>query len=361
MWARLAKLATRGTAKSAASSVAAPVRDLEASLERISRQEEQGDVRGALAAAIALLRATGDGRAGAAAMRLRHLAFQRAEHGRADWPPPAPDLFPGQGVPEIAASELNVQTLGAAIQHHGALIIRGFIGSELAADLRETVDRAIALSEQVRAGDLSAEGSAWYQRAPMSIDHEVNKSRVFTQMEGSAVLAGDSPRAFEILLDLYEKLGVFDAVEGYLGERPALSLAKTVLRRVPVTNGTDWHQDGAFLGAHIRVVNLWLALSDCGEDAPGLDMAPWRINEIVETGTNGSYFPWAVGPGTVAAICPPEKVLTPVFRAGDAMMFDHLFLHRTAVRPHMTKSRYALESWMFAPSTFPEENFPLVV
>ena len=36
----------------------------------------------------------------------------------------------------------------------------------------------------------------------------------------------------------------------------------------------DWHQDGAFLGEGISTLNLWLPLSDCGDDAPGPRPAP---------------------------------------------------------------------------------------
>ena len=44
--------------------------------------------------------------------------------------------------------------------------------------------------------------------------------------------------------------------------------------------------------------------------------------------------------------------MRPVFEAGDALLFDHLFLHRTAVDPGMTRDRYAVEAWFLAPSTY---------
>ena len=47
--------------------------------------------------------------------------------------------------------------------------------------------------------------------------------------------------------------------------------------------------------------------------------------------------------------------------AGDALIFDHLFLHQTYIRPTMTRERYALESWFFAPSVFPADQIPFVV
>ena len=55
---------------------------------------------------------------------------------------------------------------------------------------------------------------------------------------------------------MYSECGLTDLVAGYLGERPALSLEKWTLRRVPPTANTSWHQDGAFLGETVRTVNV---------------------------------------------------------------------------------------------------------
>ena len=55
-----------------------------------------------------------------------------------------------------------------------------------------------------------------------------------------------------------------------------------------------WHQDGAFLGQGIRTVNVWIALTDCGVDAPSMDMVPRRMTDIVPTGTEGALMSWTV-------------------------------------------------------------------
>lgn len=297
-----------------------------------------------------------------AIVRLRNTAFERGLPSPS-WPPSCTDIFHGrEGIPEIEARQLDARTLGAAIRNRGSLIIRGLIPEGFAAEMRERIDKAMSVAGELRASGREWEtGSPWYSRNPATRDHPVVHARHFTEMGDGSVLAADSPETFERIIAQYERMGVFKAVEGYLGERPALSLGKTVLRRIPVTNGTDWHQDGAFLGADIRVVNLWVTLSDCGVDAPGLDVLAKRFTNVLETGTRGAKFNWSVGPGLVDDMQPETKVQTPVFRAGDAMMFDQLCLHRTGVRPGMTKMRYAIESWMFAPSAFPMDQFPLFV
>ena len=90
------------------------------------------------------------------------------------------------------------------------------------------------------------------------------------------------------LMELFEDTGIAALIEAYFGERPALSANKCTLRRVPIDTNTNWHQDGAFLGRDVRSLNLWLALSPCGVDAPGLDIVPQRFDEILPTGTEGA-------------------------------------------------------------------------
>jgi hypothetical protein len=89
------------------------------------------------------------------------------------------------------------------------------------------------------------------------------------------VWTADSPRMLYELLSLYESIGLHDAAETYLGERPAISLRKCTLRCVPPDlDAAAWHQDGAFLGSQVRSLNVWLALSECGGDTPAPRVRP---------------------------------------------------------------------------------------
>ena len=92
-----------------------------------------------------------------------------------------------------------------------------------------------------------------------------------------------------------------------------------------------------------------------------MDLLPRRLDRVVETGTGGAIFDWAVGPQTVETLAVDSPVVRPEYRAGDAMLFDDLFLHRTAIDESMTRARYAIESWFFAPSAYPEQYVPLMV
>jgi hypothetical protein len=164
----------------------------------------------------------------------------------------------------------------------------------------------------------------------------------------------------QMMFEAYEAVGLRTVIADYLGERPVLSANKCTFRRVPLSSSTDWHQDGAFLGAGIRALNVWIALTECGTDSPGMDLVPKRFDEVVETGTGGAIFDWAVGPETVARVAADAPVVRPHFQAGDALLFDDLFLHRTAIEPAMTRPRYAIESWFFAPTSYPTGQVPLV-
>jgi hypothetical protein len=70
---------------------------------------------------------------------------------------------------------------------------------------------------------------------------------------------------------------------------------------------------------------------------------------------------WGVGTGVVGVVCKEYgvNVVSPVFRAGDAVFFDQLLLHRIGVRPGMTRERYAIEAWHFGASRFPMCQVPL--
>jgi hypothetical protein len=171
----------------------------------------------------------------------------------------------------------------------------------------------------------------------------------------------DSPRNLADVVSMIRSKGVDRVIEGYFGERPALSIGKSTLRRVPPREDSyDWHQDGAFLGESIRTVNFWLCLSHCG-DASGLGMVPRRLQYIVETGTHGAHFEWSVGHDLAVELAEGRPIESAVYRPGDAVFFDQMNLHRTEGRPGLTKDRYAIESWFFAPSTYPMDWGPLVI
>jgi hypothetical protein len=277
------------------------------------------------------------------------------------WPPATTNLFSDVvGIPEINRSELNVEKLRSAIFNKGSLIVRQLITPSEAQAAIDDVNSSFEKYDDAIVGKPLEESAPWFVPFKSSErlgdtefsawSPEDRGSRHWVR-DGGGVLAADSPRTFSHL------------IQAYLGERPALSVKKTTLRRVAhdgdAANG--WHQDGAFLGEGIRTINLWIALTDCGVDAPTMDMVPKRLHEIAPTGTHGAAFDWSVSREIVdecSADLPPVRLQ---FKAGDAILFDEMNLHCTAIAPGMTKDRYAIEAWFFAPSCYPMNQLPLMV
>lgn len=295
-------------------------------------------------------------------VQLRHAACASlpAVDPARPWPPDQPDPFPDVvgDVPEIDRAALTAPVLGGALQHHGSLLVRGLVDPATATELREAIDAAFDAFDAAD-GDTPAVPTPWFQPfKPGGRGHPATDlARVVVRSHGG-VLAADSPRSLFLLTEALAPTAA--VIAEHLGERPALSSDKCVLRKCPPDAGTDWHQDGAFLGEGIRTVNVWVSLTDCGVDSPGLDIVPRRIGEVVETGSHGAQFDWSVGPGMVEQVAQGVDVIRPPFEAGDALLFDEVFLHRTGVAPGMVRPRYAIETWFFAPSRYPEAQIPIV-
>lgn len=277
------------------------------------------------------------------------------------WPPLLKDPFPEmeEGVPQIGPERLTGEMLGGAILNHGLLLVRGLVDQAAVQRLTKVLERSFDEAQGYRQDDSQRVLGRYFAPYPLDESCEMTANDREFVIRGAGVWTADSPPSMDVLIEELRRAGVVQVIEDYLGEPAYLSVGKSTLRRVPPTSGAGWHQDGAFLGADIRTVNCWLALSDCGEDSPGLDIYPGRLNHIVETGTQDAPYDWAVGDAVVEAL--PKRWVAPRFKAGDALFFDQLMLHRTGVRPGMTRDRLAIETWMFAGSTFPVRQIPLAL
>ena len=147
-------------------------------------------------------------------------------------------------------------------------------------------------------------------------------------------------------------------VEGYLGEKPAISGQKCTLRKATPDVPGGWHQDGKFMGP-VRSVNVWLSLSRCGDVAPSMDVVPKRLDDFVRTGGPGTMMDNQIGQQDADEAAGDAGIVRPIFEPGDALIFDHLFLHKTGSDPSMPNPRYAIESWFFGPSAYPDNYVPI--
>lgn len=298
-------------------------------------------------------------------LQLRHATYATVEREApsvSSWPPPHDNRFAEvPGIPEVDAAALTGEVIRAGVVGRGALIVRGLLPGDTARRIIDHVDRAFAGQDAwAAAGEADGDYGPWFAPFEPAEGYPPMSTPRHWVGGGGGVFAADSPRAAFHVLEAFAEAGIVDAVAGHLGERPALSGKKWTLRRVPLTAGTSWHQDGAFLGEALRTVNVWIALSSAGDVAPGLEVVARRFDEILPTGTEGAFFDWSVSDAVARDAAGEHPIVRPVFTPGDAILFDDMTLHRTLITAAMTEPRYAIESWFFAPSAYPDGGVPLV-
>lgn len=157
--------------------------------------------------------------------------------------------------------------------------------------------------------------------------------RVLSAHEGGSL-------RLDAVLDLDEVLRALQPrLRPVLGEGAELLAGQCWVRRARPPH--SWHQDGAlhagFAGGDtlLPIVTCWLALTDCGIDAPSL--------EWVEPPEARLLMPADLTDAVVRARHEPAAFRQGVFRAGDALAFGGGLLHRSHVTPAMHRPRTSLE------------------
>jgi hypothetical protein len=337
--------------------------------ERAHADEADGRLRDAVSAWTEVNRLHPDPDVEERLVRLRcELALGQARGSAPDqWPPTVDDPFPDvEGrVPDIDVDDLTSEVLGGAIVHHGCLLVRGMLAGDGVAPMRETIDRALAGRQEHLDGVPVAETRPWYSPCntwDAVTPDKARNGRKYSDKSGSAVHACDSPRAIFHITELLENGPVLAVIAEYLGEHPVMSANKTMLRRVPPDAKPSWHQDGSFMGQQTRTVNLWLALSDCGEgcSAPGLALVPRRLDRSLRGEvSNGDII---LTPDQFEEASGGIGAIRPTFAPGDALLFDELLAHANGGgQPGLSRPRYAVEAWLFAPSSVPAGYLPIFV
>jgi hypothetical protein len=265
-------------------------------------------------------------------------------------PPPGPQ----SRIPEVTPAELTPELLRASILQYGCLLVRGLMDGEKATRVATDIDHAFEVRSGLSGGESDPDG--FYSEMTPEPPFEIG-GRNWIE-EGGGVLAADSPRLMFDMLESFEEAGLRTVIGGYLGEKPAISAQKCTLRKATPDVGGAWHQDGKFMGP-VRSLNVWLALSRCGDVAPSMDVIPRRLDDYAPTGTEGTVLDYQVSQAVAEEVAGDAGIVRPIFDPGDALLFDELFLHQTGSDPSMPNPRYAIESWFFGPSAYPEDYAPI--
>ena len=295
-------------------------------------------------------------------LELRHLLGIRrltANGAKADFPTPDYDnLRESETLPEFSRDELTPELLRAGILRDGCVLVRGLVDRDTALAFADQIDRSFAERAKLAGGQPAADG--YYEEFEPKAPYSVDEGARMWVMEGGGVLAPDAPMLTFEMLEMYRSAGLPALIGGYLGEPAAISVQKTTLRKADPSVPGAWHQDGAFMG-DVRALNLWLSLSRCGDESPGLDIVPRRLDEIVATTTDEALLSYQVSQAKAEEAAGDKPIMRPIFEPGDALFFDEMFLHQTGSDPSMPKPRYAIESWFFGGSAFPGEYAPIAV
>ena len=311
-------------------------------------------------------RTAGDRDAERRLLRLRHIAGMRLVDDPvtdASFAEPDFDALPdGSGsaaapLPEIAAGAVTPGLLRAGILRDGCLLVRGLVDRDDALALAAQIARAFAERQRWQEGRGSTAG--YYDEFFPHTRYGDVFGRPWIE-QGGGLLAADAPMLDFQMMDLFDRAGLGELVSGYLGEPALISVHKTTLRKADPSVPGAWHQDGFFMG-EVRSINLWLSLSRCGDESPGLDILPRRLDHYVATATEEAQLDYTISQQRVEEAAGETPVIRPIFEPGDALFFDELFLHQTGSDPAMRKPRYAVENWFFGGSAFPAEYAPIAV
>jgi len=265
----------------------------------------------------------------------REILKTRAQRGQVNstWPASV-DVFSGtKGIPEIMAGELSAETLASGILHHGALLVRGLYSP----------------GQLERLQELSAS-----QEAANRLDNSP---------------LGCTAHTLFGLLEVYRDCGLLDAVRDYLADEPLLFGERTKLRHHRAERdkyaAIPWHQDVNFFGRKSFAVNCWAAVTGIGEGNPGLGIIPKRVDERVgwreEDGIAPLEYGKAISQDTLSGLGTEGLAVYPVLNPGDALLFDEMTVHQTAVRRWELTEQIVTISWFFPASRFPEWGTPLAV
>jgi hypothetical protein len=294
-------------------------------------------------------------------LHLRNLAGIRLIEAGAEPPQhPEPDFaaLPAAGdLPEIDPAQLSPQLLRAGILRHGCVLVRGLVPRAAALRFAKQIERSFEQRERHDSGQRFDDGYYSGFTPDPRYGEEVSPNWI---KSGGGLLAVDSPMLSFEMLELLADAGVSSLAHAYLGEPPLIAATKTTLRKADPSVAGAWHQDGKFMGP-VNALNVWLSLSRCGDQAPGLDIVPRRLDHHVTTQTDEAWLDHMVSQRMAEQAAGDTPILRPIFEPGDALLFDELFLHKTASESGMLKPRFAIENWFFGPSAFPATYAPLAV
>lgn len=228
-----------------------------------------------------------------------------------------------KGLPEISYRDLSTGKLAAGILNHGAIIVRGLYDQPM---IKYLLERA-AFNER-----LNDELGTHRQR--------------------------QNPFAAFTLREIQREIGLYNFVRQYLGDEAVIMYERNVLRTHKKRAVLNWHQDFNFFGGRCFALNCWAAVTPCGGKRQGLSFIPKRNEDGIGWDLSKGSAPFNYGKGlkhtVIAEMAKDHPIVTPEFAPGDAVFFDEMTMHATAVGQEKDMHQVVTVTWFAHHSKVPD-------
>jgi len=241
------------------------------------------------------------------------------------------------------------------LMRQGVSLVRSALPPALIAQWREIADRQYARIESIE----QREGLEGVRRwLPPSQHYLPNVSSVSIQ----GVYAESD---WQMILEALAETSLRTMIELELGGPFVCDLDRAWVRRQYAIHRRpsghaphSWHQDGALLypfdpteaeapavDGLLRMVTCWLALTQCGCQAPGLEFVLERLESL--------HTPSALTDDRLRTQYSAEQFWAPELEPGNAVIFSGGTLHRTQAEPQMQADRTSIELRFFRADAIP--------
>ncbi|MEZ0373551.1 MAG: hypothetical protein ACAI44_30960 [Candidatus Sericytochromatia bacterium] len=237
---------------------------------------------------------------------------------------------------EFRAGELTAASFNETLASHNCLLIRKQGPAWM---IQETLRRALKVFEFRQ---------RQFEQRQLPPGYHKNYDYGLMTYIGIRELDLPHESPFQIV-SAFAKSSLRPLFEACLGKPLYFNLTESAVRRQLPDRPElyiPFHQDGPFCqNPAWPQLNCWAPLVSCGSQAPGLEMLPVGLQEMlpVTPDQHEHYGHYALSDKEVFRHGRPEQLWHPGLEPGDVLLLNSYALHRTYAQPSMQTPRYSLE------------------
>ena len=117
-----------------------------------------------------------------------------------------------------------------------------------------------------------------------------------------------------------------------------------------------FHQDGSYHSrdaAQHTSLTTWIPFVPCGVDAPGLQLYPYKLDEVLPL-PDGKQMPYLFADEEEVLGRFGDRLWAPTMNLGDVLLFDGFTVHRSHITSEMHRERNNADVRVFPKSRLPE-------